>query len=602
MPPHVLYRFRSGLRESRLLRYLDAPEGLHPEAAKEIRDTIHSHLRTPEEASKQTDEQLYKIREGMLRNAAQALNLLNANRTDAEVHAAIAEANTVLRELRQTQGYPPLRLVRIAGSTDCRLDPIPHTDILREHVDQEYTRIRQALLIRISGSSRTIEQRRKEMNAMSWIQHRIAVVSGVWSGMERSLLEDQRLLGRARELLERLGKEGNNPDLTVRRASIDRIRELLGMSRPDYRDANADLARATDRLNTYDVMRTVPERQPFTEGQEVYVLENEETVEKKWKISRIDGDKIQVTKDDKTLSLTTGQVWHVHEIESGRALNPNVPRHTIVEMLNRKHTLIERYARISKEEYHELFDGPLQQQNTSNCYLIAAFESLRQSPHAEAVLRTSIQRQGDGYAVKIPLGDADGVPITISRGELGPMKVQNDREGRSELHPVRAAEGWVVLEAAFTKKKFGTVNRLASEGGWGNEALALMFGRAVTSVDVDARTFFRNTDLRLPFSGHPDQRKKAERWLDAFSRQRNIATASLPRQARNGPATVAVAGHTFYKNHAYAVLNVDARGKTLTLANPYDTSVHIHLTYDQFLDTFASIREAAVDYRRIFRT
>jgi hypothetical protein len=441
-------------------------------------------------------------------------------------------------------------------------------------VAEKHQRLIGALQRLIKTFQRYVEQGTARMNAMSPEDRNLAMSAGTWAGMEQTVAEEQRIIDVATHMMMEVHAANETPDIYERDRLLSDLEQRIQLLRPDYRSANGTLMRARDLLQQYG---PTLERAPFEAGQEVYALVGNDVVQ------RVQGNRIEVTKNGAMLVLTDAQMWHVREIEGGVAFNPNVPRHVIAEMLNRRRNLLRRYATLTEEDYHALFDGPLQQQNTGNCYMIAAMESLRNSPHAEAVLRTSVRREGTTFVVTLPLGDALGEPITVTEAEMGAVRHRGE-----DLQPVRAAAGWIALEAAIMKKTYGTVDRpRANEGGRAETSLELMLGSAVDQQILTVLSGFR---------------EEAEQWLNTFSTQRSIATASTRPHPRGDQETFTVGGMQFHYSHAYAILNVDARNQTVIVANPHNTGVHMRLTYDQFIQAFLLIRSVRVNYTTMFRT
>lgn len=463
--------------------------------------------------------------------------------------------------------------------------------LLQEDLNTAYQHINGSLNIRLAGARANAESAQREIDAFNVVERRIARMSGVLAGMEETVERNKGLITRYESLQAALNAANANPDLSVRRTQFERINAALVGTRIDFRDANAALARGSDRLMGYDVTTPTPERAPFANGIEVYAMVDEHTVERGWRITAVNGETLTLSKNGATMDRPVAQVWHIGEIEGGRTFNSNIPRNVVAEMLNRQYTMLSRYSRLNDADYHRLFDGPLQQQNVGNCYLIASLEALRSMPppRAEIILRTGVRisERGNGYDVRIPLANADGEWISVSREELGVIK---------GLNPVQAAEGYQAIEAAYCIKKFGRpLNRRSMTGGLGDEALHVLLSSGVR------RNTLESPDVRKPFSSNAEKRAEVEAWLNGFSRERFIATVNTPRRGSD-THTFTIGGNTFHYTHAYALLNVNTEGRTVTVANPHDTSRPITITYDQFMNTFSDLSFVTLDYRRMFNT
>ncbi len=470
-----------------------------------------------------------------------------------------------------------------------------------EEVDAEYKRVYDRIQERATAFGNNARITRNQMNAMNWRERGVARLSGVWAGMEKTAAQDQEFSDRLTAMLTRLVRANRTTDLPGRMKAIDDIRGEFGLDRPSYREANAALARGSDQLRPMDVTTRVRERPTLQPGQEMYIVESETAFDKGWIVQSLEGNKVTLTKNGRTETRTVDQVWHASEIESGRAMEPNVPRHPLALLRNRMFTMLERYGTLSRPEYVRLFATFLRQANyVGNCFLISSFEAIRNSPDAEYILRTSVRVVGDGFAVKIPLGNADGRTYSVSRQE---MQAANGRNG-VRLDPVGGGEGWQALEVAYMKASTWTGSgerHRFSGGGHGDDAMRVLFGNAVNGERTQTGNIISNPVLVQPFSRNQASRAAAEQWLNAYVPGRNLAVVGTPRNS-GAERTFTRHGTEFWYRHAYTLLSVDPSARQVTVVNPHDTSVHIRLTYDQFMDIFSAIESANVDYSRMFRT
>ena len=144
----------------------------------------------------------------------------------------------------------------------------------------------------------------------------------------------------------------------------------------------------------------------------------------------------------------------------------------------------EDFGRYFTDRYSE-YKG-FRQGNFGDCYAVAALHALSESPNFEMLVRSSCRRLPDGtWNVRIPLLDERGATISISPEEISSQHNTgflkwNDARGldrRRVLRPLQGSEGVRVLEAAYIKAKFGSVNRLAAEGGLADEVLTRFLGK-----------------------------------------------------------------------------------------------------------------------------
>lgn len=270
-------------------------------------------------------------------------------------------------------------------------------------------------------------------------------------------------------------------------------------------------------------------------------------------------------------------------------------------------------AYFASNEFGILAD--LKQQNIGDCYAVAAIHAMSRSPHFEMICRSSMKRLPDGsWEVKIPLLSENGQVITIAPDELLPQKNRRflkwSKEDwidlRRKLMLVEGKEGMQVLEAAFIKQKFGSVDRLAAEGGFGDEVLLSLGGDNFIQYSLSsARKNPRNNKWK--YSGLSSLSKEdmayLDHYLENFDPEIHIATVSTKRGVGRILGTYRARGTKkfFVPGHAYSVSRVDPENKIITLANPWDTSKPIELTFDQFKDTFSALFAIRIDSAKLLK-
>ncbi len=293
---------------------------------------------------------------------------------------------------------------------------------------------------------------------------------------------------------------------------------------------------------------------------------------------------------------------------------------------------------LSREDFNQYFatgdfahhEG-MKQQNVGDCYAVAAIHAFSRSPHFEMIIRSSLRRFPNGnWEVKIPLLEPDAETIILSPEEISSQKNPGflKRHGgikekggilpdfRRNLNPMKASEGFQVLEAAFIKAKFGTVNRLSAEGGWGDDVLLKLGGE---------ENFGR---YRLNSAAYNEDKKKWEypgleslkgeealfldHILDVYDPDVFIVTVSSKHLDKSKLTTRILdelgllpykeGGHTFVPGHAYSLTAVDKTNKTITLANPWDTKKPIGLTFEEFKRAFSAINAVRIDNAKLLRS
>ena len=359
-------------------------------------------------------------------------------------------------------------------------------------------------------------------------------------------------------------------------------------------------------------------RQPFRVDEEVYVVRRSSGApERGWRVKRTTDGRWFVEKAAPTMSgeqmtafsLDPNKVAHINEVEGTTEEMATMPRDKAFEFVRRMRQHLERNATISPVEFKLLFNGELMQQNVGNCYLIASFNSLKASPHFEAIIRTSVEVTKDGYYVKFPLGGKEPrTRIFVSHADLEKQKVNRseDEYNRTSLHPVQGSTGWQVLEAAYVKLHTGgAMNRAEVEGGYGHRALGEMFGTGVEQGTIEG-----NFSSSLEASG-----KKADvvAWLNRFHNGRDIGTVNtIRRRERRGERSdsgtydAQASGRPvkLFYSHAYSIESVQKFNSPpiVRVKNPHDTSQPLVFTFDEFVKAFADTSSVSLNFENMFLT
>jgi len=264
--------------------------------------------------------------------------------------------------------------------------------------------------------------------------------------------------------------------------------------------------------------------------------------------------------------------------------------------------------KLSKEDFQKYLSpevsGPkdiLMQQNVGNCFAVSGFDGLSKSPHFEILCRTSMARLPDGsWQVRIPFMSESGNVVTITPEELLPQK--NKRylrrakgslimpDFRQYLNPVSGKEGMRVLEAAWEKARFGSMNRSeADKGGQAYDVLMLLGGKNFINDSIDARyrpypnkdTLYEKPLAKVAYH----KAEKLDDFLKNFDPEIYIAIGSslgkISQNLKNGEYIV--------KNHCYTFSSVDAEKKLISLVNPWDTSLVTQISFAEFKENFRTL-------------
>jgi len=304
----------------------------------------------------------------------------------------------------------------------------------------------------------------------------------------------------------------------------------------------------------------------------------------------------------------------------------------IKEAISKRNEILEARGllTLSKEAFNTYFSShefevraDLQQGNVGDCYAVAAIHAFSCSPHFEMIVRSAMVRREDGtWVVRMPLLDENSKLIEIEPAEISTQKNERfmkQKQGgesgvdtRENLHPLAGKEGLRVLEAAFIKNKFGTVDRLAAEGGQGEDVLVSFGGNNFVSSSVHASAY--DSENKRYVHGGLDQLGQhntpwLEETLENFDPEVHIATAGTKHfdssslmgalankvGAYKGKGTM----QFFVPGHAYSVAAVDKEARTVTVTNPWNTANKILLTFEQFKGTFSSLSSIRVDNAKL---
>lgn len=301
-----------------------------------------------------------------------------------------------------------------------------------------------------------------------------------------------------------------------------------------------------------------------------------------------------------------------------------VSRPIIEEARRRRNQLLEERGLflMSKSDFNAYFSSKnfeiradLKQQNVGDCYAVAAIHAMSCSPHFEMICRSSMKRLPDGsWQVRLPLMSEEGQMVTITPEELLPQKnrqflKRNQKDGkmpdlRRKLKPVKGKEGLQVLEAVFIKQKFGSVDRLAAEGGWGEEVLLSLGGDNFKKYRLDSAIKNQDTEeWEYPGLSSLDEKGMAylDHYLENFDPEVHIATVSTKHGVGKVTGFYRASGTVkfFVPGHAYSISDIDTEKKTVSLANPWDTSKTIALTFDQFKKTFSGFQAIRIDSAKL---
>lgn len=359
---------------------------------------------------------------------------------------------------------------------------------------------------------------------------------------------------------------------------------------------------------------------------EVYIKRSSWSLERWWTIEWIDNgeyilESSYIDWNWKQIYLTRNslleEIYTVNEIEKPKSWDASWDE--VSEMKKRSFEHIEHNSTLSKESYDILFNWDiLKQQNVGNCYLISALNSLRKSPHYEAIVRLSIKKVNWWYNIKVPLWDKNWQIIFVNLNDIQPQKNINywikdwswNIDSREYLQPIDWPEWLKLIEAAYWKmitsqkwKQWEVLNRLYMEGWlWEKALMELLWNNSLVSNNITWEWLFK---LKWPIQDLASKWdkivKQVENFLDNFHPWKDIATVNTMRSQQWHDSKYIIDGIEFYNSHSYSITNVDKFNKIVHVTNPWNAHEVIPLTYNQFMRVFSDTSSVEIKPDRFLK-
>jgi hypothetical protein len=359
---------------------------------------------------------------------------------------------------------------------------------------------------------------------------------------------------------------------------------------------------------------------------EVYIKRTSWTLEKWWTIEDIVDGKYRLSSpyitwkwEDQYITRNSllEEVYTVKEIEKPRSWDASWDE--VSEMKKRSFEHIEHNSTLSEESFNILFEWDvLKQKNVGNCYLISALNSLRKSPHYEAIIRLSIKKVNWGYNIKVPLWDKNWQVIFVNISDIQPQRNINywikdkswNIDNREYLQPIDWPEGLKLIEAAYWKmitsqqwKQWEVLNRLYMEGGFWEKALMELLGsNTLARNNITWEGLFK---FKWPLQNLASKWNKiinqVENFLDNFHPWKDIATVNTMRSQQWHDSKYIIDGIEFYNSHAYSITKVDKFDKIVHVTNPWNAHEIIPLTYNQFMRAFSDTSSVEIKADRFLK-
>ena len=262
----------------------------------------------------------------------------------------------------------------------------------------------------------------------------------------------------------------------------------------------------------------------------------------------------------------------------------------------RRSRYLKEHATLKKQAYTQLFSGPCNQRNTRDCFILAAIGSIPLSQR-EALFRTSITREEDGFEIRFPMGVSDAHDsVHVSNRDLEPQVVLVNGK-RVAYQPVNTTAGWKALEAAYILLAYGRdangqVNRQAA--AYGDPVVVL---ERMVNTKRSARIIIGNG--KNPLAGlSPKVLTSVRRVFDSFDANRQmLMLGSLEASVRE----FVVDGIKFNRQHAYVAYAVDRKKQSVTLVNPHDSTRPLVVAYGTVARAFRVVRRLEFDAQNTYR-
>jgi hypothetical protein len=272
----------------------------------------------------------------------------------------------------------------------------------------------------------------------------------------------------------------------------------------------------------------------------------------------------------------------------------------------------------------------IEQQNVGDCHFLATLHAAKRNPIFPYFFAKRVKRSPDGKSWEVTLRQVnsdwefENLVVTVTEEELeGGMGLDERTGGIVHKRTVFGQTGDKILEIAVAKQ-FQIERKVehhmnAIEGGNPIITLATFF------EDVRARSgkaWNGNGPLSLKRKGRKKQVKIMKGILREYSENPDsyILTTFTPTDYRTEyyktfNQMIDEDGVTefsedriyymdpelrFVTNHAYSIVGVDPKAKTVTIANPHGTREKVHtITYKEFANYFCSLTYLELDTKKI---
>lgn len=255
------------------------------------------------------------------------------------------------------------------------------------------------------------------------------------------------------------------------------------------------------------------------------------------------------------------------------------------------------------------------QQNTGDCYSLAALHALKKHPIAPYLFCEIIKELPNGdWKVSFPKeGD-----VIVEKERLGGQIVPDKkRGGMVKKRSVNGQLGDQILNVAYAKiaKKWKVADNggensqvytmIAVEGGWMDDPLKVFLGDNIVG------NYYLGESKYSTFSGWKNRgdRKRLEKALQLYfyNPSRFILTTTTPismktkyKKHHGGEFDEEMyymdPEYKFVQRHAYTIVSVDPYRRLVQVANPHDTKHKVFtLSYGDFFEYFSRVNVVEID-------
>lgn len=311
-----------------------------------------------------------------------------------------------------------------------------------------------------------------------------------------------------------------------------------------------------------------------------------------------------------------------------------------VQYIIRRDKYLKDNSTLSKSDFIEFFSKKnlteeSWQKNTRNCFLIASFRALMESPNYETLIRTSVKYNKDKqiFEIKLPLWNPHGQIFLVHESDLVPQKnfyfnpqkanfpqivpcqyvkwnnnkkkyiAQFNKDWTpiiskwpAYIKPMNAPKGLQALEVAYLKcyswDSYFSFDRWKMMEGWfWDEALKILLWedqsnelRLKMENLEDAQNFYNFLDNFNPYTCYATLNSNTSKWKTDtdwfFTKDSNVK---------------------IHYKHAYALIGTNPITRTIQIVNPWHLNEILEISYEQAFESFYRVKWAKTDFINWFK-